>query len=136
MVFGKKRKSVNGTSSDDVYELYRYCNKMGVQVVGGASKLFKYFINNYNPTSIISFASNDISNGSLYDILGFDKISENESYWYIDKNYNRYHRYRFRKSELVKMGYDKSKTETEIMREIGYWRIYDSGQTKFLWKVK
>ena len=34
------------------------------------------------------------------------------------------------------MGYDKSKTETEIMREIGYWRIYDSGQTKFLWKVK
>ena len=136
MTFGSGRKSLNTNKIDGCYELYRYCNKMGVQVVGGASKLFKYFINNYNPTSIISFASNDISNGSLYDMLGFDKISENESYWYIDKNYNRYHRYRFRKSELVKMGYDKSKTETEIMREIGYWRIYDSGQTKFLWKVK
>lgn len=128
MTFGKGRKCLN---SKDEWELYRYCCKSGVQVIGGASKLFKYFINNYYPNSIISFSSNDISDGSLYRVLGFEEQSNSIGYWYILGS-KRFHRYRFRKQDLVKQGYDPNKTESEIMKERGYLKIYDSGQIK--WK--
>ena len=133
MTFGKSRKCMNCKNNN--YELIRFCNKLNITVIGGASKLFDYFIKNYNPNSIISFSMNDISSGDLYKKLGFtggDKITN--SYWYIDnKNLKRSHRYAFRKSELVKLGYDKHMTEFEIMKNLPYWRIYDSGQLRWSW---
>ena len=48
------------------------------------------------------------------------------------KNYqNRLHRYAFRKNLLVKNGYDKNKTESTIMFENGYDKIWDCGSLKF-----
>ena len=137
MCFGKNRISVNDKSKSNQYELYRFCNKLNTQVIGGASKLLSYFIQYYNPSKIISFASNDISDGKLYEILGFVKISDSSSYWYIDpKTLKRYHRYKFRKSELIKLGYDKNLTEKQIMDSLKYLRIFDCGQTKFLLNIK
>ena len=133
MTFGKGRKCLRSSAK---YELYRYCCKGNVQVIGGASKLFNYFLENYKPESIESFSSNDISNGNLYLRLGFQNISTSISYWYIDKHMNRYHRYKFAKHVLVKDGYDKNKTEFEIMKERGFHRIYDSGQIKWLYNKK
>jgi hypothetical protein len=40
---------------------------------------------------------------------------------------NRLNRFGFRKSVLVKEGYDPGKTEREIMAERGFSRIYDCG---------
>ena len=77
MTFGKKRKSLNNKSKDNEWELYHFCNKLNTQIIGGASKLFNYFINYFHPNIIESFSSNDISCGKLYDILGFSKTSEN-----------------------------------------------------------
>ena len=131
MTFGKGRKCLN---SNVEYELYRYCCKEGVQVIGGASKLFKHFLKEYNPKRIESFSSNDISNGNLYIQLGFNKVSTSVGYWYVDKYMNRYHRYKFTKHILVNEGYDKNKTELEIMNERGFLKIYDSGQTKWEWQ--
>ena len=129
MTFGLKRKCMGGKGE---WELHRYCNKKGVQVVGGASRLFKHFLNAQKPIFIESFSSNDISDGGLYDKLGFDMLKcEYGSYWYIDKDMNRYHRYNFRKDQLVKEGFDASKSEFTIMEERGYYRIYDTGQTKW-----
>ena len=134
MVFGKKRKSVNGTSSNDTYELYRYCNKKNIQVLGGASKLFTYFVKNYNPIQIESFSSNDISNGGLYKILGFTKEPKiSRSYWYINSTMHRMHRFSFRKSELIKQGFDSSLSESQITESMGLLKIYDSGQSKWTW---
>ena len=134
MVFGKKRKSVNGTSSDDVYELYRYCNKKNTQVLGGASKLFSHFVKNYDPIQIESFSSNDISNGGLYKILGFTKEPKiSRSYWYINSTMHRMHRFSFRKSELIKQGFDSSLSESQITESMGLLKIYDSGQSKWTW---
>ena len=130
MTFGKGRKCLNSSTK---YELYRYCCKVGVQVIGGASKLFKYFLKEYKPESIESFSSNDISNGDLYKQLGFEYISNSIGYWYIDKSMNRYHRYKFTKYSLINEDYDKNKTEFEIMDERGFFRIYDSGQSKWIW---
>ena len=46
MTFGRGRKCLNSKAK---YELYRYCCKVGIQVIGGASKLFKYFVKEYKP---------------------------------------------------------------------------------------
>ena len=43
------------------YELHRYCVKDDYLVVGGASKLHKYFIKKYNPKYIRSYSDNDYS---------------------------------------------------------------------------
>lgn len=131
MTFGKKRGCIGGTGTENEYELIRYCVKPGYQIVGGASKLMKYFISHFRPSKIVSFSSNDISTGELYKNLKFNRTSTSMSYWYIDKDWRRYHRYNFRKSELIRMGYDRSKTEKQITDEMGLHRIWDSGQTRW-----
>ena len=135
MVFGAKRRALGSKTNNDTYELYRYCNKLGWQIQGGASRLFKHFLDMYPNSTIESFSSNDISMGDLYKKLKFELIDiQKGSYWYINKNMQRYHRYSFRKDVLVKEGYDPNKTEFEITNEIGLMRIYDSGQQKWIYK--
>lgn len=124
--FGKGRYS-------DGWELLRFCVASDYQVVGGAGKLLKHFINTYKPTKVISYSSNDISDGSLYKKLGFEKAGESQSYWYIDKTYKRYHRSNFTKGTLVKKGWlNDGETEATTMKSHGFIRIYDSGQTKWV----
>ena len=137
MCFSKKRRNMMGKNEDkEDWELLRFCNKLNTQVIGGAGKLLNHFIKNYNPLQIISFASHDISNGGLYEKLGFElENSSYGSYWYIDnKTMIRYHRYCFRKSELIKKGYDENLSEFQIMDNLNYFRIYDSGQSKYILK--
>lgn len=134
MTFGKARKGI-GSKNDNI-ELIRFCNKTHTQVIGGASRLFDYFINNYEYTSIVSYSSNDISNGALYKKLGFVLTNKSKaSYWYVDKvSQQRYHRLNFTKSRLVAEGFDPSKSETQIMYDRGYLKIYDSGQQKWTYE--
>jgi hypothetical protein len=66
MTFSKPRFNRNYE-----YELVRFASKLGCQVIGGASKLLKYFERNYNPKSLISYADRRYSNGKLYYSLGF-----------------------------------------------------------------
>ena len=137
MTFGKKRKALGSSSNDDdEYEMYRFCNKLNTNVVGGASKLFKYFVNNHTPKSVLSFADRRYFDGSMYKKLEFKKIGVTKpNYWYV-KGVEKYHRFKFRKDVLVKEGYDKSKTEKQIMVERGFVRIYDCGNNKFEWSSK
>jgi G:T-mismatch repair DNA endonuclease (very short patch repair protein) len=134
MLFSKSRSGVG--KNEHGYELVRFCSKLNTQVIGGADKLFKYFLRKYNPVKVVSYSSNDISNGGLYDKLGF--ISEgkaNTSYWYIKNGtLERFHRYNFRKSRLKELGYDVDNlTEREIMEKLPYTRIYDSGTIRWVY---
>jgi hypothetical protein len=45
-------------------------------------------------------------------------------------------RTKFTKKILVEVGYDPSKTEDEIMKDIGYLKIYDAGHRIFKWTNK
>lgn len=133
MVFGHKRKALGSGVSFNEYELYRYCNKLDTHVVGGASRLFNYFIKEYPECIVESFSSNDISTGDLYRILGFKLIGEQKSsYWYVDNEMNRHHRYKFRKDALVRCGLDSNLSESEITTCLGLFKIYDSGQQKWI----
>ena len=69
MTFGKFRFNKNVE-----WELVRFCSKSGCNVVGGASKLFNYFINTYKPKSIITYSNNNLGNGSVYKGLGFSEF--------------------------------------------------------------
>ena len=72
LTLGKKRKFMNSKSKEGEYELLRFCNKLNTNVVGGSSKLFKYFIKNYTFTEITTYADRSHSQGNLYKILGFE----------------------------------------------------------------
>lgn len=101
---------------------------------GVASKLIKYFIKKYNPSSIISFADRRWSKGKIYDTLGFTNLGNiGIDYSYI-KNNKRYHKFNFRRSKLLKLLDidDKKQTEKELAKLYGLLRIWDSGKIKFV----
>ena len=134
MTFGSKRKNLGSKNEKDSYELLRFCNKLDTTVVGGASKLLKYFIKIHNPKEIISYCDRRWSIGNIYEKLGFkfDHVSQ-PNYFYVI-NGKRENRFKYRKSELVKQGFNKDKSEHEIMSERGIYRIYDCGTKAYIWK--
>lgn len=135
MTFSKSRVGIG--KNEDGWELVRFCNKINTIVNGGASKLFKYFIKHYNPIQVVSYSSNDISYGGLYERLGFvGGDVHSHAYWYIHQGtFERYHRFNFRKTKLKELGYDiEQYTESQIMENLPYWKIYDAGTTRWVWK--
>ncbi len=127
MIFGKKRKNM---------ELIRFCNKINISVVGGSSRLFKYFVEKYNPSTVESFSDSSIFSGEMYESLGFnyDYTTPVNYWWVVDKI--RKHRFNFNKKKLVKMGYDVNLSESEILKNIGYYRIFGCGLKKWIYVVK
>jgi very-short-patch-repair endonuclease len=132
MTFGNKRISMGEKlTNNGEYELLRFCNKLNTNVVGGASKLFKYFIKTYKPTEITTYADRSFSQGKLYETLEFDFVSKTEpNYYYIVNGFRKY-RFNYRKDILIKEGFDPNKTEHQIMLERKIYRIYDSGNLKY-----
>ena len=141
MTFGHLRntmgKSLSSTSDD--WELSRFCTKLNTNVIGGASKLFHHFINEWNPKTVTSFSDIAHTKGGLYSKLGFYKVSTTSpSYVWCDIYDNRYfHRVACQKQYIKKSlndsDIDLSKTESEIMGEHGYVRMYDSGVIKWFY---
>jgi len=105
---------------DDEWNLSRFCNKLDTSVVGGASRLLKYFIKNYTPKRIISYADSDWSKGNLYNKLGFNlvKFSKPDYKYLFDGK--RVHKSRFRKSKT-------NISESNLLIP----RIWDCGKIKF-----
>ena len=134
MTFGGLRKSLGQSSEDGSYELLRFCNKLNTSVIGGASKLFKYFLKNYKPKEIISYSDLSRSTGNMYKKIGF-KLSHNSdpNYYYIIDGVRK-HRFNFRKDRLVKEGNDPNLTEIEIMHQRGFYRIFDCGMQKWIYE--
>ncbi len=131
MTFSKPRRALGSKDEQGSYELVRYSSK---NVVGGASKLLKYFIKEYRPNKIFSYADRrwSLNKNNLYTKIGFEITSEGKpNYWYCLRDDKRLHRYNFRKDKLVKEGYDKSKTEQQIMLERGYNKVWDCGNYKY-----
>lgn len=114
------------------YELSRFCSKNNCNVIGGASKLFKYFIDNYNPQSIISYSNIAHTKGKLYETLGFnfDSITEPNYVW--SNGHKVLSRYQCQKHRLIQEGYEGN-TESEIMHNMGYSKLYDCGNKVWVW---
>ena len=131
MTFGKKRMVLNSSSEKNEYELLRFCSKINYSIIGGANKLFNYFNEHYKINSITTYANMDMFTGDMYEKLGFKYINKTPiSYWWAN-NKKRYHRSNFMKHKLVNEGYDKNKTEIEIMTDRGFNKVYGCGNLKY-----
>lgn len=129
MTFGKPRYNKNYE-----YELLRYCSAKNV--TGGSEKLFKYFLKNYNPKSVISYCDLSKFNGSTYQKLGFLlKTVSIGKHWYkpktnqhITDNLLRQRGY----DQLFGTNYGKGTSNEELMLENGFVEIYDAGQATYI----
>jgi hypothetical protein len=132
MSFSKSRLAIGKPNQDT--ELVRYATVN--QVVGGAGKLLSHYQKLYPNESIISYSNNEWSNGNLYQQLGFCLEREvPHSYWYLfPRQHQLYHRFAFSKQKLIAQGYDPTKSESEITREMGLLKIWDCGKRK--WRLE
>lgn len=130
MTFGKNRFKKDGS-----IELIRFCNKLNTNVIGGASKLFKHFINNYNPQVITTFADRRFSLGMLYKILGFTFNSYTKPSYFYWKSMKVFNRMSFQKHMLKNKLpiFDNDISEYNNMLINGYNRVWDCGNYKFKW---
>lgn len=125
------------------WELTRFASDYNYICCGVGGKLFKHFVREYNPDSVKSFADRrwtvDEEN-NIYIQLGFkfDGYTPPDYKYYnptVDK-YRRFHKFGFRKKTLLKKYPDKlvpEMTETEMIKELGYDRIWDCGLIKYVW---
>lgn len=130
MTFGKPRYNKNYE-----YELIRYCSSH--KVIGGSEKLFKYFVKNYNPKSIISYCDWSKFTGDVYIKLGFTfKSYAVSKHWYnmttkqhITDNLLRQRGF----DQLFNTNYGKGYSNTELMLQHNFVEIYDAGQATYVW---
>lgn len=112
------------------YELVRYCSLLDINVVGGASKLFKHFTKTYKPASVISYSDKCWGLGGLYKHLGFSYSHTSEPGYFYFKNFDIISRYKAQKHKLQALFpnlYDPKLTEAEIMGKAKYIKVYDCG---------
>lgn len=121
------------------YELLRFCCKLNTIVIGGANKLFNYFIQQYNPKTIISYCDLRWGTGNLYNQLGFvfDKNSKPNYYYFKRTPYNPtlFSRIQFQKHKLKDklQIFDPNLSEWQNMINNGYDKIYDCGNSVWIW---
>lgn len=123
---------------DYEYEIIRMCTKSGVKIVGGAEKMFSYFLYNYKSSSVLTYSDISKFTGNIYTKLGFkvDRISEPNYVWIEPYKNIVLSRYKTQKHKLLKSipDIDDSKSETEIMNDLGYIRVYDCGNIVMTYK--
>lgn len=139
MTFGKPRYNKNYQ-----WELLRLCSHSDYIIIGGAEKLFKYFINSYNPESIISYCDVSKFRGDVYERLGFSLLRQSnpQKIWnklnskeYITDNLLRQRGF----DQLIgsKLNppevYGKGTNNEELMIKHSWLPVYDCGQKVFEW---
>lgn len=134
MTFGKSRYNKKYE-----WELLRLCTKPEYYVVGGANKLFSYFITKYNPSSIISYCDKSKFTGDVYLRLGMKLLKWNKpsKHWYNPKTQRH-----ILDSLLRQRGYSqlhkdtihkKGESNELLMLEAKYLEVYDAGQATYIW---
>lgn len=125
------------------WELTRFASNYNFICQGVGGKIFKHFINDLNPDIVKSFADRRWTineDNNLYIQMGFNFNSYTlPDYKYYNTNidrYKRWHKFGFRKKILLKKYPDKlneNMTETEMVKTIGYDKIWDCGLIKYTW---
>ena len=136
MTFGKPRYNKKYE-----WELLRLCSNLKYNILGGTEKLFKFFLKNNNPKSIISYCDNSKFNGKVYEKLNFKlkNYGTPSKHWYNEKtkqhitdNLLRQRGY----DQLFKTNYGKGFSNEKLMIDNGFVEIYDSGQSTYVFNIK
>lgn len=135
----------NGGINRISWDLTRFATSPYYIYSGVGGKMFSYFIKNYKPDSVISFADQrwGILPTNMYTKIGFKKDRDTDpSYMYFNSNEKAphlFHKLVFTKKRLLdrygeKYGFTQNMTETEMAKALGYDRIWDCGLIKYVWK--
>lgn len=131
MTFGKLRHFMSSSDEKGVYELYRLCHKNGYNITGGTQKMLKFFKDNFQFKKIVTYQDLDWGFSDFYQKLGMNFIRfTGPGYWYLINDHKE-HRYNWNKSKLIKMGHDLNLSEKDIMLNLGYHRIWNSGNAYY-----
>jgi hypothetical protein len=130
MTFSKNRTGIGKTNNHT--ELVRFASS-GL-IVGAAGKLLCFYRKNHPSEIIVSYSDNEWSKGDLYKTLGFQLGSEIKySYWYLKpREHKLYHRFSFSKQKLIARGFDPTKSEAHITKEMGLLKVWDCGKRKWV----
>lgn len=120
----------------DEWRLERYATSAIVR--GGFSKILSHFVKEYAPQRIVTFADHCVSDGGLYESLGWEYDAElAPDYRYIvPGDLDRKHKFRFRKRRFQqdeKLKFDPALSETELAELNGLKRVYDAGKTRYVY---
>ena len=129
MSFSKSR-----FDNSEAWEIIRFANITGVNIVGIASRLLKAFIKDENPNRIVTYAKIDWTpdpSSAVYSKIGFNLINNTSpgKFWIVDGI--RQNRMNFTKKKLVSYGEDPNLTADEIMYSKNRYKLYDAGNWKF-----
>lgn len=123
------------------WELLRLCSLPGTSVVGGPSKLFSYFVDKYNPKSVLSYCDRSKFTGKVYESIGMTLADEGSpnKHWYSTRKSERMQH--VTNNFLLQRGFDqicgtsygKGISNEQLMLERGYLPVYDCGQLRFEW---
>jgi len=126
---------------DGYWVLSRFATEMDYRCIGHNNKIFKYFLNQHENITIISFADRRWTtdgNNNMYVNMGFNLVSVNKpDYRYVNQKLyknQRMHKFLFRKNILIKKYphlLDENMTETEMINKLGINRIWDCGLFKY-----
>lgn len=126
--------------TSDEYEIVRYCLDPNVVIMGGFSKLFKHALEDIKVGSkVVSYMdlNKRLRASNVYENNGFkfDGLTRPDYVWVKRYGTETLSRYTTTKSKLIAEGYDASKSEVEIMRERGYFRVFGSGSKRYVYVV-
>ena len=121
------------------WELTRFATHIQNSTPGLASKMFKHFVSLKNPATVKSFLDRRwcmSEENNVYEKMGFEKDSYvKPNYRYTNGHGVRKHKFGFRKSVLNrKYGFPLTMTENEMAEKLGYYKIWDCGLIKYIWK--
>jgi len=116
------------------WEITRIASKFEHVIIGGASKLLKYFIRKHNPKRILTYADRRYSDGNLYKQLGFDLDGVTDPNYFYVKSGKLFSRQQFQKHKLKDKleQFDPTQSESANMFNNGYRRMWDAGHYRFL----
>lgn len=127
---------------DNNFCLTRFATDYNFICQGVGGKLFNYFVKKYQPKTIKSFADRRWTcntNDNIYTRLNFcfDGFVKPDYHYYNPKisRLERIHKFNLRKQKLhKKYGFPLEMTETEMVKQLGYDRIWDCGLIRYVWK--
>lgn len=120
------------------YELLRLCTKPENIIIGGTERLFKYFIEKYSPSSIISYCDMSKFSGEVYLRLGFtlEKEGKPSKHWYNIKTKQHFTDNLLRQQgadRLIGTSLGKGTNNEQIMVENKFLEVWDCGQNTYIW---
>ena len=117
MSFSRNKYNRN-LKSDTEWSIERGCPGSNNIVVGGVEKLFKHFIQDYNPTKIFSYCDFNKFDGRSYEAIGmkFDGYTGPDKYWIKD-------------GQMIR----RSPNLYQYYKQNADGVLYGSGSKKYIW---